>query len=123
MELPYDVAPIKSTNNSLFLVFLFSNEEKAYYFYRALIKDWETELDVILEDTGTYSFILSSNNSPGQFYVKTGRRRENNPNIAMITNPDYKEYCYLSCGYKDEQSGQVFYNQEGVPVFVNRVRE
>ncbi|PZR24253.1 MAG: hypothetical protein DI539_00835 [Flavobacterium psychrophilum] len=123
MELPYDVAPIKSPNNSLFLVFLFTDEENAHYFYRALMKDWETELDVVLEDSGTYSFIFSSNNSPGQFYIKTGRTKENNPNIEMITNPDYKEYCYLSCGYKDEQSGRVFYNQEGVPVFVNRVRD
>jgi hypothetical protein len=119
--LPSDVAPIRTPNNSLFLVFIFPDEQLAWNFYIGLIKNHEIGVDILKEKDNTYSFILHSSNTPGEFYVKTGRTIENNSNIKMITNPEYSDYCYISCGYRSEQEQEVMYNQEGVPVFLNRL--
>ena len=119
LALPTDVAPIKTENESLFLVFIFPDEETSWSFYLGLIKDKEISLGILKEDTGTYTFIFRSSNSPQEFHIKTPRTVENNSQLKMITNPDYTDYCYLSCGYKAKQQQQILYNPEGIPVFVN----
>lgn len=116
--LPNDVATIKTDNGSCFIVFIFPNEQLAHNFFLALVKDHEIGLKVAEEENGKFTFIFSSSNTPGTIIVSTNRTKENNENLNMITNPDFRDYTYLSCGYRsDENPDHVMYNHEGVPAF------
>ena len=122
LELPYDVAIITSDNVSCFIVFLFKSVEKSELFYNALILDRECNLEVFEEVDGKYTFYFQSSNSPQTLKVKTNRTLENSPLLELITDKDYKDYSYLTCGYKVEQ--QVFYPQNiSYPLFLSYVKE
>lgn len=116
--LPNDVATIKTDNGSCFIVFIFPNEQLAHNFFLAFVKDWEIGLKVAEEENGKFTFIFMSSNTPGTIIVSTNRTKENNENLDMITNPEFKDYTYLSCGYRSvENHDHVMYNHEGVPAF------
>jgi hypothetical protein len=110
LELPYDVAILTSVNDSCFFVFLFSSSEKSEYFYNTLIFNRECNLEVFKEKDDKFTFHFQSSNSPQTLKIKTNRTLENSPQLSLITDKNYKEYSYLTCGYKIEQ--QVFYPQE-----------
>lgn len=118
LELPYDVAVTTSENNSCFIVFLFKSVEKSEYFYNTLILNRECNLQVFEEAGCKYTFYFQSSNSPQTLVIKTDRTLDNNSQLRLITNKDYKEYSYLTCGYKIEQ--QVFYPQNvSYPLFLS----
>lgn len=122
LELPYDVAIVTSDNNSCFIVFLFKSVEKSELFYNTLILDRECNLEVFEEADGKYTFYFQSSNSPQTLKVKTNRTLENSPQLKLITNKDYKDYSYLTCGYKVEH--QVFYPQNvSYPLFLSYFQE
>ena len=122
LELPYDVAVTTSENNSCFIVFLFKSVEKSEYFYNTLILNRECNLQVFEEADGKYTFYFQSSNSPQTLVIKTDRTLDNNSQLRLITNKDYKEYSYLTCGYKIEQ--QVFYPQNvSYPLFLSYFQE
>jgi hypothetical protein len=122
LELPYDVAVITSDNGSCFIVFLFSSTEKSEYFYSALIFNRKCNLEVFKEDDGKYSFYFQSSNSPQTLKIATSRTLNNSPQLALITEESYKDYTYLTCGYKIEQ--QVFYPQDvAYPLFLTYLEE
>lgn len=109
LELPYDVAVVTSDNDSCFIVFLFSSAEKSEYFYNALILNRECDLQVFKEVSGKYTFYFNSSNSPQTLVIPTNRTLDNNEQLKKITDDNFKDYSYLTCGYKIEQ--QVFYPQ------------
>lgn len=118
LELPYDVAITTSENNSCYIVFLFKSVEKSEYFYNTLILNRECNLQVFEEVDGKYTFYFQSSNSPQTLVIKTDRTLDNNSQLKLITDKDYKEYGYLTCGYKIEQ--QVFYPQDvAYPLFLS----
>ncbi|NJM80886.1 MAG: hypothetical protein HC854_17035 [Flavobacterium sp.] len=122
LELPYDVAVTTSDNDSCFIVFLFSSPEKSECFYNALIFNRECNLEVFEEPDGKHTFYFQSSNSPQTWVIKTDRTLENNSQLKLITDKDYKEYSYLTCGYKIEQ--QVFYPQDvAYPLFLSYFQE
>lgn len=122
LELPYDVTVTTSDNDSFYVVFLFSSVEKSEYFYDALILNRECSLQVFEEFDGKYSFYFQSSNSPQILKIITNRTVDNSPQLKLITDTDYKEYSYLTCGYKIEQ--QVFYPQEvSYPLFLSYFQE
>lgn len=109
LEKPQDVAPIVTENKSLNLVLIFSNFEKAELFHQALIFNHDIGLQVIKEDSGTFTFIFESSNSPLATVIPTKRTIDNNPTLKFITDKNFKDYVYLTFGYKNGQ--QVMYNQ------------
>lgn len=121
LELPYDVAVTTSENNSCFIVFLFKSAEKSEYFYNTLILNRECNLQVFEESDGKYTFYFQSSNSPQTLVIKTDRTLDNNSQLRLITDKDYKEYSYLTCGYKIEQ--QVFRPQLSYPLFLSYLKE
>ena len=122
LELPYDVAIVTSDNDSCFIVFLFKSVEKSELFYNALILNRECNLEVFEETDGKYTFYFQSSNSLQTLKVKTNRTLENSPQLKLITDKDYKDYSYLTCGYKVEQ--QVFYPQNvSYPLFLSYLKE
>lgn len=110
LEFPYDVAVIQSANNSCYLVLLFTNTEKCEYFYSVLIHNHTCDLKINVEDNGKHTFIFSSSNSPQNIIIKSNRDLDNNILLNMLLDEDYKDYSYLTCGYKNEQ--QVFHLQD-----------
>lgn len=122
LELPYDVAVVTSDNDSCFIVFLFSSVEKAEFFFECLIYKKECNLEVFEESDGKYTFYFQSSNSPQTLKIKTDRTVENSPQLSLILDSNYKDYSYLSCGYKIEQ--QVFYPQDvAYPLFLSYFQE
>ena len=118
LELPYDVAVTTSNNDSFYIVFLFSSAEKAEYFHKLLIFTREINLHVLKEDDGKFTFIFESTNSPQAIKIRTNRTLENNPPLNKILEDDYKEYSYLTFGYKENE--QLFYDQNNAyPLFLN----
>ena len=100
LPIPLDVAPILTQNNSLMLVILFENSERAEKFHKYFI------------------FIIHSSNSAHSASISTKRTVENNPPLKVITDNDFKDYVYLTFGYKEK--GQVLYNQShSYPIFLN----
>lgn len=117
LELPKDVAIIESENNSLFIVFIFSNVEKAEYFNHLLLFKREVDLNVHKEDSGKFTFVFSSSNSPHSIVIQTNRTLDNNPPLNKILDENYKEYSYLTCGYKVGE--QVLYDtRNSYPLFL-----
>ena len=118
LPLPYDVAPIVTKNNSLMLVILFNTPERAEIFHQYLIYNQEISMDFVENKDKTFTFILHSSNSPQATIIKSGRTVENNPPLKLITDDNFKDYVYITFGYKHEQ--QVLYNQSySYPVFLN----
>ena len=118
LELPYDVAVTTSDNDSFYIVFLFSSAEKAEYFHHILVFTREIDLKVLKEDSGKFTFIFESSNSPQTLVIKTNRTLENNPPLNKILDKDYREYSYLTFGYKEKE--QLFYNQvNSYPLFLS----
>lgn len=121
LELPYDVAVTTSENNSCFIVFLFKSVKKSEYFYNTLILNRECNLQVFEEADGKYTFYFQSYNSPMTMKIPTSRTLDNSPQLSLITDEDYKEYSYLTCGYKIGQ--QVFRPQLSYPLFLSYLKE
>lgn len=122
LGLPYDVAVVTSDNESCFIVFLFPSTEKAEYFYNALILNRECNLEVFEESDNKYTFYFQSSNSPLTIKIPTSRTLDNSPQLKLMTDESYKEYSYLTCGYKIEQ--QVFYPQNvSYPLFLSYFQE
>lgn len=122
LELPYDVAVTTSDNDSFYIVFLFSSAEKAEYFHHILVFTREVDLKVLKEDSGKFTFIFESSNSPQALVIKTNRTLENNPPLNKILNKDYREYSYLTFGYKEKE--QLFYDQvNSYPLFLSYSQE
>lgn len=118
LPLPYDVAPIVTPNNSLMLVILFDTPERAEMFHKYLIYEQEIRMDFMENKDKTFTFILYSSNSPQATVIKSGRTLENNPPLKLIIDDNFKDYVYITFGYKHEQ--QVLYNQShSYPVFLN----
>lgn len=118
LELPYDVAITTSDNDSFYIVFLFSSTQKAEYFHHILVFTREIDLKVLKEDSGKFTFIFESSNSPQALLIKTNRTLENNPSLNKILDKDYKEYSYLTFGYKEKE--QLFYDQvNSYPLFLS----
>ena len=122
LELPYDVAVTTSDNDSFYIVFLFSSAEKAEYFHHLMIFTREINLQVLIEDSGKFTFVFDSSNSPQTLLIKTGRTLENNPPLSKILDENYKEYSYLTFGYKVEE--QLFYDQvNSYPLFLSYLKK
>lgn len=122
LELPYDVAVIQSANNSCYLVLLFTDAEKCEYFHGALIYNHECDLKVNVEDDGKHTFVFISSNSPQNIVIKTNRDLDNNVLLNILLDEDYKDYSYLTCGYK---SGQQVYHLQDVayPIVLSYLEE
>lgn len=114
---PYDVAILSEPNDSLKIVFLFKTPSDAALFYSALLKDKDFSLNVMKYDEGNYSFFLKSSNSPNIIEIHTSRTDENNPQIKMLSDTNYKDYTYLTCGYKELESQLVHSLKDSVPAF------
>lgn len=115
---PLDVVPILTQNNSLMLVILFENSERAEKLYQYFIYNHEISLAVIENKDKEFTFIIHSNNSAHSASISTKRTVENNPPLKCITDNNFKDYVYLTFGYKEK--GQVLYNQShSYPIFLN----
>jgi hypothetical protein len=114
---PYDVATLIKPNQSVSIVLLFRNGNDAGRFFHAFFKNKDFDLDIIKQDDGKYSFQIESSNSPSTVVVNTQRTEKNNETIKKLTDPDYRDYVYLTCGYKNEQSNEVLTLNEEVPAF------
>ena len=122
LELPYDVAVTTSENDSCFIVFLFSSAEKANYFFESLIYTRSCNLQVSKETDGKYTFHFQSSNSPLVLKIQTKRTIDNSPMLNILLDGNYKDYSYLSCGYKIEQ--QVLYPPDvAYPLFLSYFQE
>ena len=122
LELPYDVAVTTSDNDSFYVVFLFSTAQKAEHFHQCLIYKREINLHVLKENNGKFTFVFESSNSPQAIFIKTNRTLENNPPLNKILDEDYKEYSYLTFGYKEKE--QLFYDQvNSYPLFLSYSQE
>lgn len=118
LPIPLDVVPILTQNNSLMLVILFENSERAEKLYQYFIYNHEISLDVIENKDKEFTFIIHSNNSAHSSSISTKRTVENNPPLKCITDNNFKDYVYLALGYKEK--GQVLYNQShSYPIFLN----
>ncbi|MFV8333546.1 hypothetical protein [Flavobacterium sp. GSP14] len=118
LPIPLDVAPIISENKSLMLVILFNTPERAEIFHQHFIFNQEISLDVLENEDKTFTFVLHSSNSPQYAAIKTRRTVDNNPPLKAIADNDFKDYVYLTFGYKKNK--QVLYNQShSYPVFLN----
>lgn len=117
LEFPHNVALETTVNDSLFIVLLFSSPAKSEYFYNTLINGRECDLNVFKEDNGNYTFIFRTNISPQDIVIKSDRNLNNTPKLSLITNPDYQDYSYLTCGFLEKE--KVFYPKDvSYPLFL-----
>ena len=116
--LPIDVATIKSQNDSLLFVLLFSTSDEAEQFHTSFMDNSDLKLDLLENDKKEISFRLFSESNSVGIVVPTKRTFENNKTLGLILDENYKDYLYITFGYKTEQ--QVLYNQQySYPVFLN----
>ena len=116
--LPIDVATIKSQNDSLLFVFLFPTSDEAEQFHTSFMDNSDLKLDLLENDKKEISFRLFSESNSVGVVVPTKRTFENNKTLGLILDENYKDYLYITFGYKTEQ--QVLYNQQySYPVFLN----
>jgi len=117
LEFPYDVAITTSDNDSLYIVLLFKSQEKAEYFHKTLIFTREVDLHATKNKEGKFTFIFQSSNSPQSIVIPTNRSTTNNPPLLKLSDTNYKEYSYLSCGFKIKD--QLMYDQaNSYPLFL-----